>query len=150
MASSNLNYVVTIFIIILNIKLEYLSALSFGSRNSITSLSGGSNSGNYGLNNNNYYSPSNTRFPLRMSSLIDPSEFEERDAEDRIGAPVGPLPSVPSTVNFGDYTPQNVKYDLWVVGSGTLGKLDYFTLHVSIVCYYTYHMTVIFSTLSYV
>ena len=56
---------------------------------------------------------------LDMSSTANPYE----DHDDAIGAPVGPLPSVSSKINYGDQTPQNVCHDLWVVGSGTLGML---------------------------
>ena len=45
------------------------------------------------------------------------------DVDDAFGAPVGPLPSVSSKINYGDQTPQNICHDLWVVGSGTLGML---------------------------
>ncbi len=59
---------------------------------------------------------------LDMSSKPPPSSpYDEYD--DAIGAPVGPLPSVSSKINYGDQTPQNVCHDLWVVGSGTLGML---------------------------
>jgi hypothetical protein len=33
------------------------------------------------------------------------------------------LPTVSSKINFGDETPQNIQYDLWIVGAGTLGKM---------------------------
>ena len=36
------------------------------------------------------------------------------------GASIGPMPTS-SKVNYGDETPKNFKYDLWIVGSGTLG-----------------------------
>ena len=39
-----------------------------------------------------------------------------------IGAPIGPMPTS-SKVNYGDQTPKLMKYDLWIVGCGTLGTL---------------------------
>jgi hypothetical protein len=45
---------------------------------------------------------------------------DEALAEDRIGAPVGPLPSTSSKVNYQEIK-TNPTIDLWVVGSGTLG-----------------------------
>ena len=80
-----------------------LKSIIFGSANSGSSLDS---------NNRGHYH--NT---LSMSS--NPYE----DVDDAIGAPVGPLPSVSSKINWGDQTPQNICHDLWVVGSGTLGML---------------------------
>ena len=56
-----------------------------------------------------------------MSS--NPDYIEREYVDDAIGAPVGPLPTVSSKINWGDQTPQNICHDLWVVGSGTLGML---------------------------
>ena len=39
------------------------------------------------------------------------------EADDVWGAPVGPLPSVSSKINFCDEV-IDIKHDLWVVGSG--------------------------------
>lgn len=52
------------------------------------------------------------------SSLGD----DEESADDVIGGTVGPLPSVSSRVNFAKEVIVP-KYDLWIVGAGTLGKL---------------------------
>jgi hypothetical protein len=43
-------------------------------------------------------------------------------AEDAFGAPVGPLPISSSKVNWGDQTPKDIRYDMWIVGAGTLGR----------------------------
>lgn len=59
-------------------------------------------------------------------------EGAEEEADDIFGKPVGPLPTVSSRTNFADDTPRNVKYDLWIVGAGTLGELiakQYRALH---------------------
>ena len=58
---------------------------------------------------------------LSMSS--NPDFIEREYVDDAIGAPVGPLPTVSSKINWGDQTPQNICHDLWVVGSGTLGMM---------------------------
>ena len=42
--------------------------------------------------------------------------------EDAFGAPLSPLPSVPSTINYGDQEiDEDNLVDLWIVGAGTLG-----------------------------
>ena len=57
---------------------------------------------------------------------LDPFEEDEERAgqlpEDAFGAGGGPLPSVSSRVNFAKET-LDLKYDLWVVGAGTLGQI---------------------------
>ncbi len=53
----------------------------------------------------------------------DDDSKDNEEADDVIGRPVGPLPSVSSKLNFADEEPTDVKYDLWVVGAGTLGEL---------------------------
>jgi len=57
------------------------------------------------------------------SGLIIPSEKDDEDdlPEDAVCRPPDALPSVSSSINFGDVE-VDVKYDLWVVGSGTLGE----------------------------
>eukprot|EP01041_Mallomonas_annulata_P011016 gene11017-23014_t len=64
----------------------------------------------------------------RMSSLILDDESND-EAEDRVGAPAeilitisGPLPSVSSRLNFQEVV-TDPKYDLWIVGAGTLGTI---------------------------
>lgn len=56
-------------------------------------------------------------------TIISCSEDSVDELEDAINAKVAPLPSTSSKVNFGDQTPTNIKYDLWVVGAGTLGSI---------------------------
>jgi hypothetical protein len=44
--------------------------------------------------------------------------------DDAFGAPVGPLPSVSSSINFGEIIVDESKLvDLWIVGAGCLGTL---------------------------
>lgn len=59
-----------------------------------------------------------------MSSLVSGlgGDDSEGPIEDAIGAPVGPLPSVSSRINYGSLE-LNPTVDLWVVGAGTLGGL---------------------------
>eukprot|EP01038_Epipyxis_sp_PR26KG_P011506 gene11506-15412_t len=60
--------------------------------------------------------------------ITNPEDFnsittDEREHDDAIGAPVGPLPSVSSMINVPtEQTSENLKYDLWIVGAGTLGE----------------------------
>lgn len=54
---------------------------------------------------------------------LSSEEGGEEDGDDVIGKPVGPLPSVSSKLNFGDETPKNIQYDLWIAGAGTLGEI---------------------------
>lgn len=74
--------------------------------------------------------------------IINPSNNDDDDddsriPEDAINAPVGPLPSVSSRINFAEEeVSKNLKYDLWIVGTGTLGIL---LLIIIIHCYYYYH-----------
>ena len=49
------------------------------------------------------------------------------EADDVWGAPVGPLPSVSSKINFGNEV-INIKHDLWVVGSGVKMVIIYILL----------------------
>lgn len=62
---------------------------------------------------------------LVMSALFSTlgAEDNNEEADDVIGKPVGPMPSVSSKVNFGDQRPQNIQCDLWIVGAGTLGEI---------------------------
>ncbi len=55
-------------------------------------------------------------------NMFSNDENNDEMAEDAIGAPIGPLPSVSSRINFGKKE-INLKYDLWVVGAGTLGNI---------------------------
>lgn len=45
------------------------------------------------------------------------------EADDVFGAPVGPLPSVPSNINQANFDYTKIKHDLWIVGAGTLGEI---------------------------
>jgi hypothetical protein len=46
-------------------------------------------------------------------------------------APVGPLPSVSSRINFAkEEISKNLKYDLWIVGCGTLGNRNHINLYI--------------------
>jgi hypothetical protein len=63
---------------------------------------------------------------LGMASTSEPPPVEDNDKEeniidDAINAPIGPMPTASSKTNFAeeDVVP---KYDLWVVGAGTLGE----------------------------
>lgn len=86
---------------------------------------------NYSIRFNNYYNNNkinNCNSHLEMSK-VSSSWFESDDdlgdpseIEDAFGMPVPPLPSVSSKINYGEETP-NILYDLWVIGSGTLGEL---------------------------
>ena len=58
----------------------------------------------------------------RYSMFSNNDENNDETSEDAIGAPVGPLPSVSSKINFGKRD-IDTKYDLWVVGAGTLGNI---------------------------
>ena len=66
---------------------------------------------------------SNNRGNHILSMSSNPEYIEKEYVDDVFGAPVGPLPTVSSKINWGDQTPQNICHDLWVVGSGTLGML---------------------------
>jgi len=49
-------------------------------------------------------------------------QAQEDEIDDRVGGPVGPLPSVSSKINFQEIN-LSPSIDLWVVGTGTLGEL---------------------------
>ena len=51
------------------------------------------------------------------------SANDEEEYDDRVGGPVGPLPSVSSRINFPDRKEKEPVHDLWIVGAGTLGKI---------------------------
>jgi len=57
------------------------------------------------------------------SGLIIPGEKDDGDdlPEDAVCRAPDPLPRVSSSINFAEVE-VNIKYDLWVVGSGTLGE----------------------------
>ena len=55
-----------------------------------------------------------------LGSILGGDEGEP--AEDVIGAPVGPLPSVSSRINYASVEARPT-VDLWVAGAGTLGGL---------------------------
>jgi hypothetical protein len=48
---------------------------------------------------------------------LDDGDKVKVEADDVWGAPVGPLPSVSSNINFANEV-IDIKHDLWVVGSG--------------------------------
>jgi hypothetical protein len=52
----------------------------------------------------------------------DDQSSNKGEIEDAFGAPVGPLPSVSSRVNWAETIP-NIVHDLWIVGCGTLGTI---------------------------
>lgn len=54
-----------------------------------------------------------------QSSLIMPGDEDSNSEQqdDVWGAPIGPLPTVSSKINFAEDI-LNIKHDLWVVGSG--------------------------------
>jgi len=70
------------------------------------------------MQTNNLFSNERNEISPLFSSLGD----DEESADDVVGGAVGPLPSVSSRINFGTEVIEP-KYDLWVVGAGTLGKL---------------------------
>lgn len=65
-----------------------------------------------------------SNFLLRMGgNLMDNLVYDPNaEPDDAFGRPPDVLPTVPSNINFGEIE-RNVEYDLWVVGSGTLGEL---------------------------
>ena len=63
-----------------------------------------------------------TGAPNSDSIIIIPEEEYTGPIEDAVGAPVGPLPSVSSRINF-DTSRIPPTVDLWVVGAGILGSL---------------------------
>lgn len=73
---------------------------------------------------------SNRSIHCRMSNeLIIPSDSDDADepedpalAEDAFDAPVGPLPSVSSSINM-EAEVLDIQCDLWIVGAGTLGEI---------------------------
>jgi len=63
-------------------------------------------------------------FSRLLSSFVSQrnSDDDKNFAEDTVGAPVGPLPTVSSKLNFMNTTIEP-KYDLWIAGAGTLGTI---------------------------
>lgn len=66
--------------------------------------------------------------PLFSNLLGKPSSNakavkSDEEFDDRIGSPLGPMPTVSSKINYGNESPTNIRYDLWVVGAGTLGEI---------------------------
>lgn len=57
----------------------------------------------------------------RSTTLRSSNDDSVEPVEDSFNAPVGPLPSVSSRINW-DETPKNINCDLWVAGAGTLGS----------------------------
>ena len=58
------------------------------------------------------------------SGLFISKEPDDELPEDTFGAPVGPLPSVSSKINYAEIEiDESSLVDLWIVGSGTLGTL---------------------------
>lgn len=70
-----------------------------------------------------------------MSALHLPGS-EDASSEDAIGAPVGPLPSVSSRINY-ESNSALPRVDLWVVGAGTLGELAVAQWKVIALAYHT-------------
>ena len=72
-------------------------------------------------------STSNLRSRVRSMSIFSLSGGKDEDSDDStvddaFGAPVGPLPSVSSKVNYQETSVEEENLiDLWVVGCGTLG-----------------------------
>ena len=59
---------------------------------------------------------------LGIPGSLPPPEDKDEPPEDAFGAPVGPMPSVSSRINYGDIIiDEKNLVDLWVVGAGTLG-----------------------------
>lgn len=58
-------------------------------------------------------------FPLNSFTS---QKGEEGGEEDRIGAPIGPLPTVSSRINFQNRSKRLDACDLWIVGAGTIGE----------------------------
>ena len=79
-------------------------------------------------NNNIVYSSNNDNLIINTNDNDDNNDDNDnnRIPEDAINAPVGPLPSVSSRINFAKAeVSKNLKYDLWIVGTGTLGIYSY-------------------------
>jgi hypothetical protein len=78
-------------------------------------------------NNNIIYSSNNDNLIINTNDNDDNNDDNDnRIPEDAINAPVGPLPSVSSRINFAKpEVSKNLKYDLWIVGTGTLGIYSY-------------------------
>ena len=74
-------------------------------------------------NNNIIYSSNSDNLIINTNDNDDNNDDnDKRTPEDAINAPVGPLPSVSSRINFAKAeVSKNLKYDLWIVGTGTLG-----------------------------
>ena len=82
---------------------------------------------------------------MLKSSILSSAPFPEGgngklEGDDVWGAPVGPLPSVSSRINFGEET-VDVRHDLWVVGSGSQ------TIVLSILSFHFYSTYVMLGTL---
>ena len=61
----------------------------------------------------------------------DDGDDDNKRPDDDIMAPVGPLPSVSSRINFAkEEISKNLKYDLWIVGCGTLGNRNHINLYI--------------------
>jgi hypothetical protein len=88
-------------------------------------------------NNNIIKSSNNDNLIINTSNDNDDNDDNDssRIPEDAINAPVGPLPSVSSRINFAKQeVSKNLKYDLWIVGTGTLGTYDLYNYY-----YYYYY-----------
>lgn len=73
-------------------------------------------------NNNIHYSSNSDNLLINVNDEDD-NDRSNRIPEDAVNAPVGPLPSVSSRINFAkEEVSKNLKYDLWIVGTGTLGN----------------------------
>jgi hypothetical protein len=59
---------------------------------------------------------------LPKFALTSAYSMVDDTGDDIIGQPPGVLPAASSRTNFATHSP-NIKYDVWIVGAGTLGEL---------------------------